>query len=251
MEASPNIGENKVEHKSKHGQSSESIEQNISFFRDNLESYSAGVQNLDTYVTLKHYINNTIKGIDYLLDIGNGGVFDYDVSIVPRIVGLDLFLDKLPPSYKCPSNVTLKTGSALDIPEPNNHFDGVIMVMLIHHLIGKTVKASIHNVEKAIEEAYRVLKPGGKMIIVESCVPKWFYYFEKLVFPLAERLIDKIFNHPATLQYPALTLKAMLKKHFQTVETINIPIGRKVMIYGLKVPSILTPVSPKIFIAEK
>lgn len=233
------------------GQSNESIEQNISFFRDNIESYSKGVQNLDTYVTMRAYINNAIKGLPNLLDIGNGGVFDYDVGLVPNIIGLDLFLDKLPASFQCPANVTMKTGSALDIPEANDSFDGVMMVMLIHHLIGTTVASSIQNVEKSIDEAYRVLKPGGKMIITESCVPTWFYHFEKFVFPLAAKLIDKIFNHPATLQYPATMLKGMLEKRFKKVDVIDIPLGKWVMIYGLKVPSMLTPVNPKIFIAEK
>lgn len=233
------------------GQSHASIDQNITFFRDNIDSYNADIQNLDTYITLRSYINLAIQGINNLLDIGNGGVFDYDVKLVSKIVGLDLFLDKLPSTFVCPENVTLKTGSALNIPEPDEKFDGVMMVMLIHHLIGNSVAASIQNVEKTVEEAYRVLQPGGKMIIVESCVPKWFYIFEKIVFPLAVRFIDKIFKHPATLQYPPSMLKNILEKKFKKVNVINVPLGRWVLIYGLKVPSILTPVNPKIFIAEK
>lgn len=88
----------------------------IHFFRDNLESYNNGIQNLDTFITIRSYINNAIPSIAYLLDIGNGGVFDYDVELIPQIVGLDLFLDKLPPSFKRPPNVTMKAGSDLDIP---------------------------------------------------------------------------------------------------------------------------------------
>lgn len=126
-----------------------------------------------------------------------------------------------------------------------------MMAMLIHHLIGKTVKTSLKNVEKCIEEAHRVLKPGGKMIILESCIPKWFYHFEKIVFPIAQRFVDKIFKHPATLQYPASLLKKMLEMKFDKVEVTTVPLGRWVMIYGLKVPSILTPVRPKIFMATK
>ncbi len=235
----------------KQGQSNESIEQNISFFCDQIDSYNSKVQELDTYVTLRSYINQNIAGINSLLDIGNGGVFDYDVQQVKKITALDLFLDKLPASYVCPPNVTLKTGSALDIPETNNQFDGVLMVMLIHHLIGDTVSNSLKNVEKSIQEAYRVLKPGGKMIIVESCVPQWFYQFEKLVFPLASKLIDKIFKHPATLQYPVSVLQTMLEKTIGKTNIIKVPLGRWVIIYGIKVPAMLTPVSPTLFIAEK
>ena len=44
------------------------------------------------------------------LDIGNGGIFDYDVILASSIVGLDLLLDRLPASFSCSSNVVLKTG---------------------------------------------------------------------------------------------------------------------------------------------
>lgn len=233
------------------GQSSESIEQNITFFRDNLESYNSKIQSLDTYATLRAYISKAIQGIDTLLDIGNGGVFDYDTSLIPQIVGLDLFLDKLPNSFKCPPNVILKTGSALDIPEANESFNGVLMVMLIHHLVGKTVSASVKNVETVIDEAYRVLKPGGKMIIAESCIPAWFYQFEKLVFPLAVKVVDRLTGHPATLQYPSTMLKKLLEKKFNETQVINVPLGRWVILFGKKIPSFLTPISPKIFIAIK
>lgn len=168
-----------------------------------------------------------------------------------QIVGLDLFLDQLPSTFVCPPNVTLKSGSALEIPLPQDSFDGVLMVMLIHHLVGKNVAASIENTQRAIDQAHRVLKPGGKMIIVESCVPAWFYQLEKILFPLAVRVIDKLTGHPATLQYPAKMLQKMLDKKFSKTQVTNVPIGKWVIILGKKVPSFLLPVQPKIFIAEK
>ena len=40
-------------------------------------------------------VNAAIAGTQRLLDVGNGGVFDYDTQLVPEIVGVDLFLDEL------------------------------------------------------------------------------------------------------------------------------------------------------------
>jgi len=233
------------------GQSTESVEQNISFFKNNIDTYNAQVQNIDSYKIIRSQINKAISGIDYLLDIGNGGVFDYNVNLVSKIVGLDLFLDNLPKNFSCPPNVVMKSGSALDIPEKDNTFDGVIKVMLIHHLIGKDVESSINNVKTSIKEAHRVLKPGGKLIVVESCVPRWFYYFQKIAFPVTSRVIDKIFKHPATLQYPAHLLQKFLKEKFNEITIDKVPLGKWVLIYGLKVPTILTPVSVNIFVARK
>src|SRR5688572_1792081 len=115
-------------------QSNNSIDKNISFFRDNLESYGRKIQELDTYAIIRMSINDALKGINRLLDIGNGGVFDYDINLIPNIVALDLFLNDIDTS-SYPSSISFKAGSALHIPEADDSFDGVIMVMLLHHLV--------------------------------------------------------------------------------------------------------------------
>ena len=54
------------------------------------------------------------------------------------------------------------------------------MALLIHHLVGVFVVMSISNVEWAIDEADRVLKPGGKMFVVGECVSKLFLLIGKI-----------------------------------------------------------------------
>ena len=65
-------------------QSKRSLEKNISFFRENNHANSAHVETLDTYQNIRDSTNQALAGIDRLLDIGNGGTFDYDIQ--PRIV---------------------------------------------------------------------------------------------------------------------------------------------------------------------
>jgi ubiquinone/menaquinone biosynthesis C-methylase UbiE len=122
---------------------------------------------------------------------------------------------------------------------------------LIHHLVGKTVNESIINVKKAITEAHRVLKPGGKIVIAESCVSPLFYQFEKLVYPIVSRLIGKVTNHPATIQYPVKMLERMISEEFSELEVTEIPLGRWILIYGIKFPTFLAPVKLRLFVAKK
>jgi SAM-dependent methyltransferase len=232
-------------------QSPESVAKNISFFAEHRDEYDKNVQQLDTYRAIRAGVDEAIRGVDRLLDIGNGGVFDYDTSIVKSIVALDLFLDKLPPSHSFPVNVAPRTGSALAIPEPDASFDGVLIVMLIHHLVGRTVEESLANVRLAVREAFRVLRPGGKLVIIESCVPAWFYAFERLVFPVASRVIELVSRHPATLQYPPSLLAGMIRREAASLEVLHIPKGRWVLQYGVKYPAVLTPVDPCRFVAVK
>lgn len=231
-------------------QSDTSVKQNASYFRDSLEKYSAQVASLDTYRNIRRYTDEAVQGIDRLLDVGNGGTFDYDVARVRELVAVDLFLESLP-ATACPPNVVLKNGSALDLPEPDASFDGVIMVMLLHHLIGKSVRESVANITRSITEALRVLKPGGRLIVVESCVPRWFYGVERLVFPAASRLIGLMIDHPATLQFPSDVIAGILKSHAGSVEVTRIPKGRWVLQYGVKFPAWFTPAAPYLFLCRK
>jgi SAM-dependent methyltransferase len=233
-------------------QTSSSVDKNSSFFRDHITSYSQDVNTLDSYIAIRQSVNQAVQGADRLLDIGNGGVFDYDTNLVSNIVALDLFLDQLPNHSALPRNVTLKTGSALEIRELPESFDCVLMVMLIHHLVGRNVEESLGNVRRAISEAYRTLTPGGRLVIVESCVPRWFYAFERMIYPVASRVIEAMLPHPATLQYPASLLARMIQELTEAaVDAVAIPAGRWILQYGYKVPAACTPARAYRFIVNK
>src|SRR5262245_39370779 len=103
------------------GQSAESIEANIKYFVQHIEQYEASVSQIDTYQTIHRIISARIASVDELLDVGNGGVFDYDTTLANRITAIDLFLGDLPPELIAkyfPKNVLPRSGSALALPEP-------------------------------------------------------------------------------------------------------------------------------------
>jgi len=241
-----------VDLKKTSGQTKVSVDKNAKFFLNEYQRYKDNVGSIDTYSSISSALSGELGGIDLLLDIGNGGVFDYDTSSIREIVGLDLFLNDLPQEIKIPPNVRMVQGSALEIPKSLNNFDGVVMVMLIHHLVGNTVFDCLENVKKTISEAFRVLRPGGKLVIMESCVPEWFFQFEKIVFKPASFIIEKSIKHPATLQYPSYYLLELIKDvGFINAECRNISLGKYVLQFGVKVPTWLTPVQPVLFMAQR
>ncbi|MEO0349017.1 MAG: class I SAM-dependent methyltransferase [Cyanobacteria bacterium P01_A01_bin.15] len=80
-------------------------------------------------------------------------------------------------------DITLKTASAEALPMPDASFDAVVCTWTL---------CSIPNIQRALTEVYRVLKPGGKFFFIEhglSCEPgvgRW----QRRITPLQRRLAD-------------------------------------------------------------
>lgn len=226
-------------------QSPASIAANAGYFLNNLKSYQSHVRDIDTYRTIHRYISEKVAGTGNLLDVGNGGVFAYDTAQVGAITAIDLFFDDLPAELvrrHFPPNARAQSGSALAVPAADRSFDMVVMVMLLHHLSGEDWRSSWSNAQRAIAEGWRVLAPGGRMLIVESCIPEWFFPFEKVAFRLLSRATKTILSHPITLQFPVRMIAEELGTRAASLVLQPIPKGRYVLQFGKKVPSVLTPV---------
>jgi len=224
-------------------------QKNIDFFSKN-KNYQKNILNLDTYKILYDEVTKHLAGCKKLLDIGHGGVFDYDTSKIEKIIGLDL--DQMIDSKNLPPNIKLENGSALKIPDHLKNFDILLLAMLIHHLVGKNVKENLLNLNKCIEHSKKALIDGGKLLIVESCVPYWFYLIEKLLFKPTSYVINKYLNHPPAFQYTIKIIEEVLKKNnFKEIKIKKIKQGKFILQYGIKFPTFLTPVETYLITALK
>ena len=133
-------------------ETNDAARQNVEFFADNA-SYAERVATLDTYRYIREALEAELRGTGRLLDIGNGGVFDYDTALADEIVAADLFLDE---SYneRMPANVKAVRADAMSLPELGQ-FDAVLYAMVFHHLTGATSSAVVANVRKTLGEAER------------------------------------------------------------------------------------------------
>lgn len=218
-------------------------DKNITFFSHN-ETYQTNVNSLDTYVNMRRLIECELNEVQSLLDIGNGGFFNYDISRIKHVVALDLFLDE---TISYGPNVTAIKGDALNFkigsPEAPETFDVIVVQMLIHHLCGSSPEDSVRNLDALLAHCREHLNPNGKLIIIESTVPNWFYKIEKFLF----RLLFPIwfFPHPLVIQHtPAKLLEAAKHAGLSISEYTTIPKGKWVLQFGLQFPTALTPVQP-------
>lgn len=104
-----------------------------------------------------------------ILDIatGTGDIAQEAIEQIPGVqaVGGDFTLEMMQAGKKYPKRQAIQwVGSdALALPFPNDYFDAVTSGFLMRNVI---------DVEKALQEQFRILKPGGRIVILESSPPK-------------------------------------------------------------------------------
>ena len=106
------------------------------------------------YPFLYEYLN---KFFGCVLEVGTGygTVAQYLAEKCESYTGLDIAEGPL--KILKERGLDNEQGNVLSLPYPDNHFDGVVSIGCIHHT---------GNMQKAAHELIRVLKPGGRLLVM-------------------------------------------------------------------------------------
>ena len=104
---------------------------------------------------------------DKILDVGTGSGFLADelgplVGASGEVVGIDVSEAMLAMARaKCASQPWLRfeVGDAVDLPFSDRQFDGAVSAQVFRH---------IPNVKAALREVWRVLRPGGRFVLLDT-----------------------------------------------------------------------------------
>lgn len=217
-------------------------------FFNKWSGYHHLINGLDTFRFMAEALQGEIHG--KVLDIGNGGVFNYDVECADELVVVDL-AEELVRKQDWPPHMTFKWGDATALPVEGNLFDTCLLQHLIHHLAEANFAITRRRVQVSIQETFRVLKPGGKLVILESCLPKLWEVAERMVFPAFRLFLERI-HHPMVFQWNWNTLARFVRgAGFIDVGLTRVRLGRWGIQLGRRWPTALSPTRAYKIVAYK
>lgn len=97
---------------------------------------------------------------------GTGTNFNYyNTDLINNLTVMDLKFNKLIDNHDFNDSydVNYKVGNIEKLPFPDNTFDSIVATLIF---------CSVDDPEKALSEAYRVLKPNGKIYFIEHVLPE-------------------------------------------------------------------------------
>lgn len=168
---------------------------NIAFRYDFLNHFlSMGIDNFWRRKAISK-IKHIKTGI--VLDVATG-TGDLAITTAKRtkldIVGIDLSENMLSIGREkivkkgFAQRIKLQQGDSECIQFPDAHFEAITVAFGVRNF---------ENLDKGLSEMYRVLKPGGKVVVLEFSKPKYFpvkqiyYFYFRKILPFVGRFISK------------------------------------------------------------
>lgn len=195
-------------------------------FEKQTKRYKEVVENTnkELYGNIRKELDKNLKGV--VLDIGNGGVFNYDVNKLKKVFAVDVAFKS-----KKEGKINYIEGDARDLRKiKTNSCDRVVMQFLLHHITEKKKEKTYMDLKKSLKEANRVLKKKkrSELIIIEMFVNPVVENLEDVFYNINSFFLFMV-NKPMIKFYSKSSLQSILAKvGFRKVFTKPIYIGRHI-----------------------
>lgn len=216
------------------------------YFGEFVDEYAEEILNIQPqfYKNAADKINRALELLNakVVLDVGNGGVINYDFLNLKELRCVDLEISELArEKYACYNNIVFSAGNIFELKDiPDKYFDAIIIQTVIHHLAGNSVKESESNVLEALRTCKRVLKDDGKILVVESVVKPWFELVER-IFYKPMQLAFRIIKFDRVYQFSAQRLYKLIATNWIIEEFDDVGVDKYIWLLRKKILSKITP----------
>ena len=182
-----------------------------SYFRKIYSDYQEKVERedvTDVYSRIKENIEPRLTGI--VIDIGSGGVSHYRNPAIRSVISVDNVLEFL--RHSKDKTVLNVAGDIRALPLKSGSADRIVIQFVIHHLTENRLAKNLRNVEAAVAESSRILRPGGEVFFVDSMVPFPLEMVERTGYFPAYHLL-RILNKPMVFFFSARSFCCLLRRY--------------------------------------
>jgi hypothetical protein len=184
-----------------------------------------------SYASLKHMTKALdVAAAEVLHDwIGGdvlavGGVWDYFDwrPSISTLTVLDLSMEML--NDYCPDGATRVASDLYTVEFPSESFDTVVFPLMLHHTPAGSWRDCEHRIRDAIGRAFRWLRPGGQVFVVEYCPHPLWYPIQRAALPLTRRFLAA-YGQPLVVMYTRSFYVRVLADEFGSaaVERVDPP----------------------------
>ncbi len=225
------------------------VQHQADFFNSLGEDYLKTVQDdyAPIYDKTSRAMKDHIKGD--VLDIGSGGVELF------KNKGRYVFYDVSQELLKCHKNngnIFQVCGEAFVLPFLDNSFDTIVFHFSIHHFAQNSFYSTLKYVGEALNQAARVCRPGGNIVIAENTVTCAVEFLQALCYPCINKILE-MFNKPSAFFFSGKTMGSffmkfyLTEKYFKFQEMYAFKASSKLLVLPLNIRFVINPVTIRVF----
>lgn len=171
-----------------------------------------------------------------MVDFGNGGIINYDLRKLDQLICVDITSRNGRISN---NKVTWVCGDFYDV-QLNIRPDFVLAQFLLHHLVEE------ERLFEAMQRIRSMLKPEGKVIVLEIEVSRFFELVQRIFQPIILIGLAIIGRPPIRFFSAASLMKLLERADFKQIRSSKIPIGKNlspapVLFPNLRIPGKIYP----------
>jgi SAM-dependent methyltransferase len=158
------------------------------YFQKIYADYQTSVEKapvLDVHQRIKRVIEPRLAGI--VVDVGSGGDTRHRSPAITALISVDNVLEFLQHA-KDPAALNA-AGDVRALPFKKESVDRIVIQFVVHHLTDEGLAGTLRNVKAAISESARILKPGGRIFIVDSMTWRPLDMLQRAVYPMSRAIL--------------------------------------------------------------